>query len=53
MEKECEIKFFNLDSTLEPKLTFKPKVDFNELVLVPEPITLEPKSTIPRVTFFC
>ena len=32
---ECEIKFFDLDSTLEPKLTPEPKVDFPELVLVP------------------
>ena len=32
---------------LEPKLTLEPKVDFFELVLVPEPIILEPKSTIP------
>ena len=36
-----------LDSTLEPKLTLKPKIDFLELVLAPEPIILEPKSTIP------
>ena len=34
MEKECE-------------LTLEPKVDFFELVLVSEPIILEPKSTIP------
>ena len=47
MEKECEFEFFDLDSTLEPKPTFEPKVDFFELVMVPEPITLEPKSTIP------
>ena len=36
----------DLDSTLEPKLTLEPKVDFSELVLVPKPIILEPKSTI-------
>ena len=47
MGTECEIKFFDLDSTLEPKPTLEPKVDFSELVLVPEPIILEPKSTIP------
>ena len=36
-----------MDSTLEPKLTLEAKVDFPELVLVPEPIILELKSTIP------
>ena len=44
--KECEIKFFDLDSTLESKPALEPKVDFLELVMVPEPITLESKSTI-------
>ena len=44
---ECEIKFFDLNSTLEPKPTLEPKVDFSELVMVHEPITLQPKSTIP------
>jgi len=47
MEKECEFQFLDLDSTLEPKLTLEPKVDFPGLVLVPEHIILEPKSTIP------
>ena len=47
MGKECEINFFDLDSTLEPKLTLESKVNFFELVLVPKPITLEPKLTIP------
>ena len=37
-----------MDSTLAPKLTLEPKVDFSELVLVPAPIILEPKSTIPQ-----
>ena len=46
MEKECEFQFLDLDSTLEPKLTLKPKVDFSELVLIPESIILKPKSTI-------
>ena len=36
-----------MDSTLESKQTLEPKVDFPELVLVLEPIILEPKSTIP------
>ena len=36
-----------MDSTLEPKLTLEPKVDFFELVLIFKPIILEPKSTIP------
>ena len=47
MENECEFQFLDLDSTLELKLTLEPKVDFPELVLIPEPIILEPKSTIP------
>ena len=47
MGEECEFQFFDLDSTLEPKLLLEPKVDFLELVMVPEPITLEPKSIIP------
>ena len=42
MGKECEFQFLNLNSTLEPKLTLEPKVNF----YVPEPIILEPKSTI-------
>ena len=53
MEKEREFQFLDLDSTLEQKLTLEPKVDFLELVLVPKPIILEPKSTIPPSTFFC
>ena len=47
MGKECEFQFVDLDSTLESKLTLEPKVNFFELVLVPEPIILELKSTIP------
>ena len=47
MGKEYEFQFLNLDSTLEPKLTLEPKVNFFELVLVPKPIILDPKSTIP------
>jgi len=47
MEKVYEFQFLDLDSTLEPKLTLEPKVEFFELVLVPKPIILEPKSTIP------
>ena len=39
--------FFDLDSTIEPKLTLEPIVDFFELVLVPKPIILEPNSIIP------
>ena len=53
IRKECEIKFFDLESTLEPKPTLEPKVNFLELLNVPEPITLEPKSTFHQVTFFC
>ena len=48
MEKEYEIKFFDLDWTLEPKLTLEPKVDFLELVLIPELFISEPKSSIPQ-----
>ena len=47
MGKECEFQFLDLDSSLEQKLTLEPKVDFPVLVLAPEPIILEPNSTIP------
>ena len=52
MGKECEFQFLDLDSTLEPKLTLEPKVDFPKLVLIPEPTILEPKSTIPPSHIF-
>jgi len=39
------ILWFGLNSWTKP--TLEPKVNFFELVLVPEPITFEPKSTIP------
>jgi len=48
MRKEYEFQFLDLDSTLKPKLTLEPKVDFFESVLVPETIILKPKSTIPQ-----
>ena len=44
---EYEIKLFDLDSTLESKPTLKSQVDFFELIMVLEPITLEPELTIP------
>ena len=47
MRNECEFKFFDLEPTIEAKLTFEPKLDFSELVLVHELFILEPKSTIP------
>ena len=47
MGEECEFQFFDLDLTLEPKVTLQPKVDFPELVIVPEPTTLESKLIIP------
>ena len=48
MGKECEIKFCDLDSTLEPEPTLEPKVDFPELVLIPELFISKPKSSIPQ-----
>jgi len=45
--KECEFYFFDLDPTIEPIPTLEPTLDFFELVIVFEPIALEPKSTIP------
>jgi len=51
--KECEIKFFDLDSTLEAKLTLEPKVDFPELVLVPELFISEPKLSISQNHTYC
>jgi len=47
MRKECKFHFFDLDPTLEPIPTLEPTLDFPELVIVPKPITLEPRSTIP------
>ena len=47
MGNECEFKFFDLEQTIEPKPTLEPKLVFSELVLVPKPFILEPKSTIP------
>jgi len=44
MDHECELKFFDLEPTIELKLTLESKLDFPELVLVPEPIILEPIS---------
>ena len=48
MEIKCEIKFFDLDSTLESKLTLELEVDFPELVLVFELFILNSKSSIPQ-----
>ena len=48
MRIECEIKFFDLDSTFEPKPTLEPKVDFPELVLVLELFISKSKSSIPQ-----
>jgi len=53
MRKECEFHFFDLDSTIEPILTLELTLNFFELVMVPEPITLELKSTMPPSPFFC
>ena len=47
MGKECEYQLLDLDSTLEPKPTLKPQVNFPEFVLFPEPIILKSKSTNP------
>ena len=49
MGKECEFQFLDLDSTLESKLTLDPKVDFPELVLVPEPSFLSPSQPFHQV----
>ena len=46
MGKECKFYFLDLDSTLKLKLTLEPKIDFSELVLVPEIFILKPKSSI-------
>jgi len=45
MRNECELQFFDLKLTIEPKPTLEPKLDFSESVLVPKPIFFEPKST--------
>ena len=46
MDHECKLRFFDLEPTIESKLTLKPELDFFELVLVPEPLVFESKSTI-------
>ena len=48
MGTECELKFCDLDLTLEPKPTLEPKVDFPKLVLVPELFISKPESSIPK-----
>ena len=48
MGTECEVKFCDLDSTHESKLTLEPKVDFFELVLAPELFISKLKSSIPQ-----
>ena len=53
MGKEYEFQFLNLDSTLEPKLTLEPKVDFSELVLVLNLSFLSPSQSFYQITFFC
>jgi len=47
MEKECEFYFFDLDSTIEPIPNLELALNFSELVMAPEPLTLELKSAIP------
>ena len=44
MDHEYEFRFFDFEPTLEQNPTLEPKFDFPEPILVPEPITLEPKS---------
>ena len=44
MDHKCKLKFFDLELTLEPHPTLELKFDFPELVLVPNPIILKPKS---------
>ena len=44
MDYKYELKFFDLEPTLEPNPTLEPKLDFPKPVLVPEPTILEPKS---------
>ena len=45
MGRECEFQFFDLNSTIESIPTLEPTLIFFELVMVPELITLEPKSS--------
>ena len=47
MGKECEFYFFDLNSTIEPIPTLELTLSFPELVMVPEPITLELKLATP------
>ena len=49
----CEVQFFDLDSTLEPKPTLESKVDFPELVLVPDFSFQSPNHPFHKITFYC
>ena len=44
MDYKYELKFFDLEPTLEPNPTLEPKLDFPEPILVPNLIILKPKS---------
>ena len=50
---ECEIKLFDLDSTLEPKPTLEFKVNFPELVLFPNLTIQSPNHSFHQITFYC
>ena len=52
LENECELQFFDLDTTLEPKLTLKHKVNFFKLVLVPELSFQRPNHLFHKITFY-
>ena len=51
LENECELEFYDLDQIHDPTPTLEPKLDLSfilELVLVPIPFIVEPKSSIPQ-----
>jgi len=53
MDLKCELKFFDLDPTPEPKLTLKPKLDFLSQYWFLNLSFLSPSEPFTQVTFYC
>jgi len=56
MDHECELKFFDLEPTIESKLTLELKIDLShirESVLVPVLFILEPNQPFHQIIFCC
>ena len=53
MDHECELKFFDLDPSLEPNPTPEPKFDFPGQYWFPNLSFLSPNQLLHQVTFNC